>query len=69
MIVKREPDTLPAVKTTEKLLCSLVPAYNTYYMRNKQALLLELKKKRKLVPKNKGKYKRNKKVVTRPRVN
>jgi len=64
VIVKREPDTLPAVKTTERLLCALVPSYNVYHMRNKQLLLQELKKKRKLVPTIKGKYKRSKKVNT-----
>lgn len=63
IVVKREPDTLPAVKTTERLLCALVPQYNIYYMRNKQRELLELKKKRKLVPNIKGKYRKQRKLV------
>nr|UIW13893.1 MAG: RNA-dependent RNA polymerase [Rhizoctonia solani mitovirus 102] len=65
IIVKREPDTLPAVKTTERLLCSLVPEYNKYFMHNKSMLQLELKKKRKLKLPTKSKYKRNKNVNTR----
>jgi hypothetical protein len=66
MIVKREPDTLPAVKTTERLLCALVPEYNKYFVHNKSRLLLELKKKRRLVlPRTKTKYKKIKKVNTR----
>lgn len=66
MIVKREPDTLPAVKTTERLLCSLVPEYNKYYVRNKSLLLIELKKKRKLkLPNTKSKYKLKRNVDTR----
>nr|QIR30259.1 RNA-dependent RNA polymerase [Plasmopara viticola lesion associated mitovirus 36] len=66
IVVKREPDTLPAVITTEKLLCSLVPEYNKYFVRNKSLLLIELKKKRKTkIPLIKKSYKRIKKVNTR----
>jgi hypothetical protein len=34
-VVKRDPDSLPAVLTTEKLLASLLPEYNKYYSLNK----------------------------------
>lgn len=43
IIVKREPDTLPAVKTTERLLCSLLPEYNVFHVKVQRIIRQELK--------------------------
>jgi hypothetical protein len=43
-VVKRDEDVLPAVKTTEKLLCTLIPDYNIYYRKARQQLLMDVNK-------------------------
>jgi len=43
-VIKRDNNTLPAVLTTEKLLCSLIPDYNLYNRRVKLQLINDKKR-------------------------